>query len=133
MGQTADQVRQLADLFTEMSSTVDDYRAQHFDQLDPEERLRLEQLFQELCDLHDQFTALAIQNTLDAIESDLGQIVSVTGEAQRSIAHLNTIAEITKLVSATAALGSDIAVADYGAIPRAIQEILQALPKRSDQ
>jgi len=132
MGQTADQIRELADLFAAMSSTVDDYRTQHFDQLGADERLRLEQLFQQLSDLHDQFTALAIQDTLDGIAADLDQVVAVTSEAQRSLSRLNTIAEITKLVSAAAELGSDISIADYGAIPHALQDIMQALPKRAD-
>jgi hypothetical protein len=130
MAQTADQARQLADLFSKMSGTVDDYRAQHFEELAPEERLRLQQLFQQLCDLHDQFTALAIENTLSAIASDLDHIVSVTGEAQRSLQHLQTIAEITNLVSAAAELGADISTADYGAIPHAITNIIHALPKK---
>ncbi len=116
-----------------MASTLDDYRTRHFDKQAPEERLRLEQLFQQLCDLHDQFTALAIQTTLEAIEPDLVSIVTVTSEAQRSLAHLHTIMEITNLVSATTELGADVLIADYGAIPRAIKDIMQALPKRSDQ
>lgn len=114
-----------------MSAIVDDYRSRHFDELAPEERLRLEQLFQELCDIHDQFTVLAIEETLQGVQADLDEIVSVTGEAQRSLEHLNKIAEITALVSATVELGTDITTADYGAIPQALREIAQALPKQS--
>ena len=127
MGQTADQLRQLAELFSKMSETVDGFRTQHFEQSTPEERLRLEQLFQQLCDLHDQFTTLAIDSTLQELESQLADIVSVTSEAQHALQHLNTVAEITGLVSASAQLGADILTADYGAIPRAIKDIVQAL------
>ncbi len=132
MGQTADQIRQLAQVFTEMSSAVDNYRTQHFDELDTAERLRLEQLFQELCDLHDDFTALAIQNTLDGIQSDLNHVVEVTTEAKQSLAHLNTIAEITKLVSATLELGAAISSGDYGAIPSALKDVVQSMQKTPD-
>ncbi len=131
MGETADEVRQLADLFSKMSGTVDDYRTQHFDALAPDERLRLEQLFQQLCDLHDQFTALAIEDTLQAMQSDLKNIVSVTREAQSSLQHLQKIADIANLVSATVELGADITTGDYGAIPSALQEIVKAIPKKA--
>jgi len=133
MAQTTDQVRQLADLFSSMSGTVDGYRNQHFDELAPEERLRLEQLFQQLSDLHDQFTALAIENTLNGIQGDLAQIVTVTSQAKQSLQHLKTVAEITSLVSAAAELGAAVSTGDYGAIPRAIKDIVVALPKKPMQ
>ncbi len=131
MGETADEVRQLADLFSKVSGTVDDYRTQHFDALAPDERLRLEQLFQQLCDLHDQFTALAIEETIQAMQLDLKKIVSVTSEAQSSLRHLQKIADIANLVSATVGLGVDITTGDYGAIPSALQDIVKAMPKKA--
>lgn len=131
MGQTADQVRELADLFTKMSETVDAYRTQHFEELAPDERLRLEQLFQQLCDLHDQFTALAIEDTLEAIQSDLDDVVTVTGQAQRALQHLTKISELASLVSAAVELGAEITTADYGAIPSALKDLVQALPKKT--
>lgn len=133
MEQTADQIRALANLFANMSSTVDDYRSQHFTELDASERLRLEQLFQQLCDLRDQLTALAIQNTLDAVASDLNQVVTLTAQAKQALAHLQTTAEIANLVAAAAGLGADISTADYGAIPEDIEQLIQALQKKSDQ
>ncbi len=90
---------------------------QHFQELAPEERLRLEQLIQQLDDFCDQFTARAIQDTLDAIQSDLDRIVNVTGQAEESLKHLKTVAEITALVSAAADLAGDIMTGDFGAIP----------------
>lgn len=133
MAQTTDQLRQLASFFSGMSATVDEYRNQHFEQLAPEERLRLEQLFQQFCDIHDEFTALAVGDTLEGIASDIDTIVSVTGEAERSLRHLTKIAEISNILAATAELAADITSADYGAIPRAIQTLTEALPKKSTE
>lgn len=133
MPDSADQVRQLAGLFSQMSETVDAYRTQHFTQLTPEERDRLEQLIQQLDDIHDGFTAIAIQDTLNAIRDDLNQITTVTTEAQQSLHHLNTVAHVLKVVSAAAELGSAIITADYGAIPQAIKDLAQAIPQTADK
>ncbi len=133
MANGADRARQLASLFSEMSETVDAYRTQHFDQLTAEERERLEQFIQQLDDIHDGFTAVAIQQTLDAIRGDLDRITEVTAKAQQSLRHLNTIAEIAKVVSAAAELGEAILTGDYGAIPQSIQDVVQAVSQPADK
>lgn len=126
-------MRELAGLFSAMSETVDTFRTQHFNQATPEERLRLEELFQQLCDLHDQFTALAISSTLDDMHSSLDRIIAVTSEAKQSLSHLKAIAAITNLVSAATALGTDAATGDYGAIPSAIEQLTRALSQKPSQ
>lgn len=129
----ADQARQLADLFSQMAETVDAYRTQHFEKLTADERNQLEQVIQHLDDIHDQFTAIAIQDTLNSIREDLGQIRVLTTQAEQSLRHLNTVAEIVKVISATAELGQDIFTADYGAIPQAIKDLAQAVAETADK
>ncbi len=133
MPDSADQARQLAALFLEMSQAVDSFLNRNFDRLTPADRQALEQWIQTLEDIHDRFTAAAIQATLDAIRQDLDTITHVTGEAQTSLRHLNSVAEVVKLVSAAAELAEDIFIADYGAIPQAIKDIVQAIPKKADE
>jgi len=133
MPNDADQLRQVAAEFQRMSEAVDDFRQQHFDALTADQRARLEQFVQRLDDIHDQLTGLAIDKTLDALRGDLDRIASVTTQAQQALKHLNTVAEIVKIVSAAAELGQAIATADYGAIPQAIEDIVQALPQKSDK
>jgi hypothetical protein len=133
MGETADQLRQLAGLYSAMSDTVDRYRTQHFQELAPEERLRLEELFQQLCDLHDELTSLAIADTLKDIQSDMAEIASVTGQAQQALDHIETVAEITTLVSAAVAVGTDLSVGDYGAVPQSLKDLVQALSRKPEQ
>ncbi len=128
-----DQARHLASLFSQMSETVDAYRTQAFAQLTPEERNQLEDGIQQLDDIHDAFTAIAIEDTLNSIEGDLDQITTVTTQAQQSLRHLNTVAQIVKVVSAASELGEAIVTADYGAIPQAIKDLIQAVPKTADK
>lgn len=133
MPNDADQLRQVAAQFEHMAEAVDDFRQQHFDELTADQRARLEQFVQQLDDIHDQITALAIDKTLDALRGDLDRIASATMQAQQALKHLNTVAEIVKVVSAAAELGEAIATADYGAIPQAIEDIVQAVPHQSDK
>lgn len=133
MSNSSDQAQQLADLFSRISDAVDQYRTRQFDTLTPQERDRLEDLIQQLDDIHDRFTATAIQDTLNAIRDDLGRITQITDEARQSVEHLNTTAEVVKLVSAVAELGEAIIVGDYGAIPQSIKDLAQAFPQKSDK
>lgn len=133
MSSTADQARQFASTFLQMSKEIDDFRTQHFTQLTPEDRGRLEGLIQRLDDIHDSFTAAAIQATLDGIRDQLNSIAQVTTEAKQSLKHLNTVAEIIKIASAATELGQDIATGEYAAIPSAIKDLIQALPNNADK
>jgi len=130
---TADQARQLADLFSQMADTVGAYRDAHYSELAPDERLKLEQQIQQLDDFCDQFTAEAIQATLETIQGDLDRIVSVTRDAGQALKHLTKIAEISSILSSVADLAYDITAADYGAVPGAIQDIVGAVQKSAQQ
>ena len=132
MSNTADQARQLANLFSQMAETVDAYRTQHFSDLSLQDRVRLEGEIQQLEDIHDRFEAIAIEDTLQAIESELNQIESVTVQASNSLKHLKTVQEIITVVSAAAELGADITAGDYGDIPQAIKDLVGVVTGDSD-
>jgi hypothetical protein len=127
MPSTADQARQLAGLFESMSESVDDYRVAHLQTLNAEDKSALEQAAEHLDDAHDQFTAIAIQATLDAIQGDLQQITAVTGQAANSLRHLNEVAKVIKLASLAAGLASQIVTGEYGAIPGSIKAIVDTI------
>ncbi len=127
MSDIADHTRQLADLFAKMAATVDDYRTEHFDGLPPAERASLEGIIQQLEDIHDRFTALAIGETLNAIKDDLDQITSVTTQAEGALKHLKTVREIVSVAAAAAELGADVVSGDYGAIPAGIRDVIGAV------
>ncbi len=133
MSNAADHARQLANLFAQMSEAVDAYRTQHFVELTPEQRQELEDRIQQLDDIHDRFTETAIEDTLNSIKGDLDRITAVTTHAQQSLAHLNSVGEVIRVVSAASALAEVILTADYGAIPQAIEDLIQAVPKTADK
>jgi hypothetical protein len=130
---TADRARELADLFAQMAAAVDAYRTRHFFELSPSDRARLDERIQEIEDIHDRFTAQAIENTLQAIRDDLDQITNVTMQAKNSLQHLKTVQEVVAVAAAAAELGVDITSGDFGAIPRAIKDLTQAVAQNPDE
>lgn len=132
MSNTADQARQLANLFSQMADTVDAYRTQHFSDLSLPDRVQLEGKIQQLEDIHDRFEAIAIEDTLEAIQTDLNRITNVTVQAKNSLGHLKTVQEIITVVSAAAELGADITSGDYGDIPQAIKSLVGVISGDSD-
>jgi hypothetical protein len=132
MSNTADQARELANLFSQMADTVDAYRSQHFTELSLQDRVRLEGEIQQLEDIHDRFESVAIEDTLKGIQSDLNQITTVTSQAKDSLNRLTAVEQIISLVSAAAELGADITSGDYGAIPQSIKELIEAIAGNSD-
>lgn len=133
MFNSAAPARQLASLFSRISESLDAYRNRYFAELTPEQRDELEDRIQQLDDIHDGFTAIAIQDTLNSIKGDLDQITTATTQAQQSLRHLNTVAQIIKVASAASELGQAIVTADYGAIPQAIKDLIQTVPKTADK
>ena len=130
MPDPADQAREIAETFANMSRTVDEYIQDHLAELTPSQLDFLNGVIRQLDDTHDRFIAMAIQKTLDALKDDLNEIAETTQKAEQALKHLNTVAEITKIAAAVAELGADITTADYGAIPSALTNLTDALPKK---
>ena len=124
----ADQAREIAATFASMSRTLDTYIEDHLAELTPSQLDFLNGVIRQLDDTHDRFIAMAIQETLDALKDDLSEIAEVTQRAERALKHLNTVAEITKIMAAVAELGADITTGDYGAIPSAVTNLAETLP-----
>ena len=133
MPDIADQAQQLADLFTKLAGEVDGFRTSHYYDLTPQQRSDLEEQIQQLYDFHDQFAGDAIQNTINALQGDLTQVVNITRQATESLQHLKTIQQAVSIVSAAASFAEDIIIGDYGAIPESIRAFIQAVQPSPDK
>lgn len=130
---SADQAQQLADLFTQLANEVDAFRNAHYDELSAAQRADLEDKIQQLYDFHDEFAGDAIQNTLNAMQGDLGQLTTVTSQAKAALQHLQTVQRVVNIVSAASTLAEDIVTADYGAIPESVRCLAQAIQPAPDK
>lgn len=124
----AEQAREIAKTFAGMSSTIDQYMEDHLAELTQDQLDFFNGVIRQLDDTHDSLIAMAIQETLDALKDDLSEIAEVTEKAEQALQHLNTVAKITKIAAAVAELGADITTADYGAIPSALTNLVEAIP-----
>ncbi len=126
----ANQARQIAEVFANMSRTVDAYLQDHLKELSPDQQDYLDNLVRQLDDTHDRFTAMAIEDTLKALRDDLSEIAAVTGRAEHALKHLERVGEVMKLAGGLAELCADITTADFGAIPSALANIVEAIPAK---
>lgn len=127
MADEADRARQLAELFANMAQTVDDYRSKHFADLSQAQRTLFEEAIEQLDDAHDDFTSLAIEETIEALENDLPKIAALTAQAGNALEHLNNVAKVAKIAASLGALAAAVTTADYGLIPGAIEDISAVL------
>lgn len=124
----ADHARQIAEVFASISRTLDVYIQAHLMELRPDQQDYLGDLIRQLDDAHDLFTAMAIQETLNALRDDLSDIAAVTARAEQALKHLERVGEIMKLAAGLAELCADVTTGDYGAIPSALANIVEAIP-----
>jgi hypothetical protein len=123
---TADQARQLAQLFLQLSMGVDQYRAAH-PELDPDQRRQLADIAERLDDFSEQFSAQESAALLAGIQGNLANIVKATKDAQQAV---KTIAKIERVIAITAAavtLGAAIASGNPSTIASAASGLIDAI------
>lgn len=132
MPSDADQARELANVFAGIAESIDAYRSLHFNELTQDQRTTLENAIQQIDDLHDTFTSIAVADTLQAIQPDIAQLTSVANQALQSLRHLNDTARVISLVSSLSAIALAITTADWGAIPSSLADIAALLKQPRD-
>lgn len=109
----ADEARQLATLFDNLSLALDDFRLNDHDPpLSSKDAARLKKEADALEDLSHYFTAQAIGATLQKIQPDLENIKALTKEAKEQVAKLNEISKVFTIAGAALSLGKVIITGD---------------------
>lgn len=118
----------LADLFSSLSDSLDDFRlATHNPPLTQTELDSLRAGAQGLQETADHFVAAAIGATLQTIQSDLGAIKDVTAEAAVQLGHLDEVSKVIAIASSALELGTAIASGDLAAIKTAALGFVQTV------
>jgi hypothetical protein len=124
----AEEAGELADLFNDLSQTVDEFRlADHDPPLTPDQLARLKDEAQALENRAQHFTAESIGATLESIQADLANIKNVTAEANAQLGHLNTVADVISIATSVLSLGTAIAAGNPGSIIAAAEALGQTL------
>ena len=124
---TEDQARALADHYSQAAQALSDFRFQNRPKLDPEEVLALKSLEQKLANQSDDFTASAIQLTLDNLEQAVADIIKVAGDAREAIGRLNDIRHVVTVAANLVALGAAVAAGNPEGILKAAEATKDSL------
>jgi hypothetical protein len=130
---TAEQARELATLFLDLSKAVDQFRHDHKGELNVTVRAQLIKQAKQLNDFSDDFTAEAIRVTLLAIQHDLDKIRGVTTDAKQAVKTIQKIEKVTAIVSAGVALGSAIVAGDPTIIGTATKTLGAVIATTADK
>ena len=105
---TADQARDLASAFHDMSVAVGNFRFGNWDDLKKSDRASLESVQWTLLNYSSDFTATAISLTLDDLQGTLQSIQDATAKATTAINRIKLVDKVLRIASAAAGLGAAI-------------------------
>jgi hypothetical protein len=105
---TADQARDLANQYHDLSVVVGDYRFDHWDDLSSAKRRRLEDLQWTLMNYSSDFTAQAISLTLSDLNGALARIAETTKKAKRTIQTIKIVDKVIRIAAAATVLAASI-------------------------
>jgi len=106
---TEHQARAIADEYVGAAEAVSDFRIRKRAGLSTGDVLALQSLEHKLADQSDDFTAQAIQLTLDDLEQAVTAIVKITTGAREAIAKLEDIQRVVSIAANLVNLGDAIA------------------------
>jgi paraquat-inducible protein B len=119
---TADQARDLANQFHDLSVSVGDYRFDHWDDLTRATRDRLEDLQWTLMNYSSDFTSQAISLTLSDLQDTLDHIQRTTKKAQQVIKTIKTVDKVIRIAAAATVLAAAIMTGNAEAAIKAAED-----------
>ena len=120
---TADQARDLASAFHDMSVAVGNFRFDNWDDLKKSDRALLESVQWTLLNYSSDFTATAISLTLDDLQGTLQSIQDATAKATTAINRIKLVDKVLRIASAAAGLGAAIVSGHPEAIGHGLKSV----------
>jgi len=124
---SAVQARDLAQKFHDLSTTVGDYRFDHWDDLTKSERERLKDIQLTLLNNSTHFITELVGVILDDVEGDLQALQKVTTQAQKALKNIADVKKAIEIAAALVKLGAAIASENPGAIASAAQDTAEVV------
>lgn len=123
---TADQARQLRDLFLSLSEAAMNYRLANSGTLSDDERQQLLQAEIDLRNASNDLNGLAGRLTLDDLQSTLDRVTAASNEMQNAINKLQAVAKVINVATAAVKLGGAIVTGNPMAILGAAKGAVEA-------
>jgi hypothetical protein len=123
----ADQARELACVFRQISVALGDFRFQHWAGLSKEDRDTLENAEWTLLNYSSDFITQAVGLVLDDTQASLARLQQATAAAQQTVATIQDIKKVITLAALAIKLAAALASTDPGAIAGALGNLASAV------
>jgi hypothetical protein len=122
---TANEARELAQSFRNVSVSLGNYRFNHWDTLTKPQRDTIESMEWTLLNTSSDFITFAVGLTLDEAQASLERIQEATTKAKKAIETIESIRKVITIAGAVIKLGAAIVTKDPGMIVTAINDVLK--------
>ncbi|MFY0678667.1 MAG: hypothetical protein JXR18_15425 [Neptuniibacter sp.] len=122
---TAEQARAIAKALRKLSSELGDFRFENWDQLNDEQRARIESLEWTLLNYSSDMTASAIEIATNNLTEPVAQIEGATAAIDEALGNINSVSSAINIATKTVTLAASIASGNVGAIKDAAQGLIE--------
>jgi|HubBroStandDraft_3_1064219.scaffolds.fasta_scaffold51575_2 succinate dehydrogenase/fumarate reductase flavoprotein subunit len=127
MATSAEQASQLANLFLELSESVDQFRETNAASLSDDELDSLVERATQLREISQQLNGESIAATLDQVQDNVNHIIAATKDAQQAVKKIKKVQNVFAIVSAATDLGAAIGSGKIATIGSSSAALFQAI------
>ena len=121
---TSEQVNQLADNFLDIAKAIGNYRFQNFGKLSKSENRKIKELQASVLDYSDNLYTLSATLVMEAIETSLSSLASVTTQITDTYTKLEDIQKAINVATSVVTLGESILTKNPQAIADSISRLI---------
>lgn len=126
---SADQAREIAKLYLELSHQLGTFRFGNWGRLTAGERRRIEDAEWDLLNYSNSFVTVAVGIVLQDMEKDLAAIEDATKRARKVVQTINDVKAVINVVTSIVTLGGAIMSGNPSAIAKAAVDAVKAAKK----
>lgn len=127
MPMTANESRELAKTFRDISIKLGNYRFDHWDELNDEERKELEDSEWNLLNASSSMVTAACAITLDDAEASVEKIRAAVKQANDAVQTLENVKKLVAMAAAACGLAAAICAKDPGGVKNSLVSLVSAV------
>jgi len=124
---TADDAKELARWFRELSVTLGNYRFSNWSKLSEEERAVIESKEWTLLNYSSDFITQAVWIILDDAQGSFEKLRQATAEAKKAISNIQTIKQVISIATSVIELAAAVMTKNPATIVTAIEHVINAV------
>jgi len=124
---TADDAKELARWFRELSVTLGNYRFNNWSKLSEKERSAIESMEWTLLNYSSDFITQAVWIILDDAQGSFEKLRQATAEAKKAISNIQTIKQVISIATSVIELAAAVMTKNPATIVTAIEHVINAV------